>query len=214
VTEPSIERPSPIWERAFLAALHRIGVVGAACEAADVARSTVYARRSSDPEFAHKWRDAQDDAADHAPRNLDKTLEALAAVGAVDEASDARSEAVRRKLEDCDTRLGKYRAALDSGGDPIVIAGWIQEVQGERLTAQRELARRVPSEPLNKAELRSLVRGVRDAVKMLSKADPALKAEVYQGLGLRLEYRPAERLIAVEVPLEAAWTTARVGGGT
>jgi hypothetical protein len=34
--------------------------------------------------------------------------------------------------------------------NPIVIAGWIQEVQGERLTAQRELARRVPSEPLNK----------------------------------------------------------------
>jgi hypothetical protein len=66
VTEPGIERHSPIWERAFLAALRRVGVVGAACEAADVARSTVYARRSSDPEFAHKWRDAQDDAADHA----------------------------------------------------------------------------------------------------------------------------------------------------
>jgi site-specific DNA recombinase len=107
-----------------------------------------------------------------------------------------------------------YRAALDAGGDPIVIAGWIQEVQGERLAAQRELARSTPSEPLSKAELRSLVRKVRDVVKMIAKADPALKAEVYQGLGLRLEYRPAERLVAVEVPLEAACTTARVGGGT
>jgi hypothetical protein len=119
VTEPSIERPSPIRERAFLAALRRIGVVGAACEAADVARSTVYARRSSDPEFAHKWRDAQDDAADHAPRNLDKTLEALAAVGAVDEASDARSEAVRRKsriatLASESTERHSTRAAIPS----------------------------------------------------------------------------------------------------
>jgi hypothetical protein len=66
VTEPGIERPSPIWERAFLAALRRVGVVGAACEAAGVARSTVYDRRSSDPEFANKWREALDDAADNA----------------------------------------------------------------------------------------------------------------------------------------------------
>jgi hypothetical protein len=117
-----------------------------------------------------------------APRNLDKTLEALTAVGAVNDATDARSEAARRKLEDCDARLGKYPAALDAGGDPIVIAEWIREVQGERLAAQRQLARSVPSETLSRAELRSLVRSVRDAVKMLAKADPALKRRSIRGL--------------------------------
>ena len=35
-----------------------------------------------------------------------------------DYASEATAEAARRKLEDCDYRLGKYRAALDGGADP------------------------------------------------------------------------------------------------
>jgi hypothetical protein len=54
---------------------------------------------------------------------------------------------------------------------------------------------------------------VRDAVKMLHKSDPALKADVYAGLGLRFEYRPESRVVAVELPLESACATARVGGG-
>jgi hypothetical protein len=66
---------------------------------------------------------------------------------------------------------------------------------------------------VGKAELH-LVGAVRDAVKMLHKADPALKAEVYAGLGLRLEYRLETGVVAVEVPLESPCATARVGGGT
>jgi hypothetical protein len=108
--------------------------------------------------------------------------------------------------------LGSLLITNGSRTSASCIAGWIQEVQGERLAAQRQLARSVPSEPLSKADLRSLVGSVRDTVKMIAKADPDIKAEVYQGLGLRLEYRPAERLIAVEVPLQPTCTTARVGG--
>jgi site-specific DNA recombinase len=148
-----------------------------------------------------------------ASRNLDTTLEALASVG-LDKGADARAEAADRMIEDCDARLAKYRAALEAGGDPVVIAGWMQEVQAERLRAEREMARSLPAEPLSKTEIKALARSVRDPVKMLAKADPALKAEVYAGLGLHVEWRPSEQLIAAEIWLADACTTARVGGGT
>ena len=43
-----------------------------------------------------------------------------------------RVAAARKKLVDCDDRLDKYRAALDSGADPVVVAGWLDEVRAER----------------------------------------------------------------------------------
>lgn len=42
----------------------------------------------------------------------------------------AAAEAARRQL-------AKHRAALEAGADPMVVAGWMAEVQGERLTAER-----------------------------------------------------------------------------
>ena len=49
---------------AFLDALARIGIVGAACQAADVTRTTVYRWRAADPAFRAAWDAALDDAAD------------------------------------------------------------------------------------------------------------------------------------------------------
>jgi hypothetical protein len=63
------------------------------------------------------------------PTNLDETVAAMNAAGDVDAASEARAKAARRKLADCDDRLAKYRAALEGGADPVVVAGWMAEVQ-------------------------------------------------------------------------------------
>jgi site-specific DNA recombinase len=65
------------------------------------------------------------------PANLDETCEALAMAGGATEADHARIEAAKRKLADCDERLGKYRKAIDAGADLVVVAGWMAEVQGE-----------------------------------------------------------------------------------
>jgi site-specific DNA recombinase len=67
------------------------------------------------------------------PANLDATCEALAMAGGANEVDHARIEAAERKIADCDSRLVKYRAALDAGADAAVVAGWMAEVQGERL---------------------------------------------------------------------------------
>lgn len=148
------------------------------------------------------------------PRNIDATVEALtAAGGGGDEAATARAEAARRKISDCDERLARYRSLVEAGTDPKVVSAWIAEVQGERLAAERELARTVGAEPLTADEVRRLVRAVKDPVKMLRQADPALKATIYADLGVRLEYVHGERLVRVEA-MPTAYRTARVGDRT
>ena len=67
------------------------------------------------------------------PDHLDATCEALAAASEPDEPAAARREGAQRKVADCDARLGRYRAALEAGADPVVVAGWMAEVKGERL---------------------------------------------------------------------------------
>jgi hypothetical protein len=91
--------------------------------------------RDSLPERLECWRDERFN-----PENLQATIEAMASAGDADESIEAKAEGARRKLADCDDRLAKYRSALESGADPVVVSGWMAEVQGERLRAEAELA--------------------------------------------------------------------------
>jgi len=118
------------------------------------------------------------------PDNLDLTVKQMLTAAEVDDAGDAKVEAARRKLVDCDDRLRKYRDQLDRGTDPVVVAGWISEVQGERLEAEAVLAASTPSEALSADKLRAMVLGLGDMSQVLADADPKDKAEVYAGLGI------------------------------
>ncbi len=75
------------------------------------------------------------------PENLEVTIAAMAAAQAPDDAAAARDEAARKRILDCGKKLAKYRAALEAGTDPSVVAGWVREVEAERLAAQRETRR-------------------------------------------------------------------------
>lgn len=52
------------WEAAFIASLRDQGVVRAACEAAEIVRSTAYRRRDESLAFAAQWDEALQDFAD------------------------------------------------------------------------------------------------------------------------------------------------------
>ena len=143
--------------------------------------------------------------------NLDVTCEALAMAGDPDDAAEARAEAARRKIADCDQRLARYRQALDAGADAAVVASWMAEVQGERLRAESELGASVPGDQMTKEQIRSLVLRLRDIAAVLATADPKLKAEVYRELGVQVEYDPSQHLVSVSA---GPCATDRVGGGT
>jgi site-specific DNA recombinase len=144
--------------------------------------------------------------------NVESLCEAMAMAQAPDDGAAARQEAARRKIADCDDRLGKYRAALEAGADALTVATWMREVQGERLEAERALAGAAPDEePLTVDQVRALLRGIRDAVELLGRADPKIKAQVYDELGIRASYDPHRKVVRVRA---RPCRTDRVGGGT
>lgn len=54
------------WRDAFLAALRSMPVIGPACRAVGIDRSTAWRARQADPEFAKEWDDAMEDGVDRA----------------------------------------------------------------------------------------------------------------------------------------------------
>ena len=131
------------------------------------------------------------------PDRIDATCEQLAAAASGDEAGAAELEASRRRLVDCDGRLAKYRAALESGADPSVVAAWVAAVQAERAAAERSLAQLLPQPPVSATELREIVEELADIPAVLAEADPELRARVYVDLRITLTYRPVADLVTV-----------------
>ena len=86
-TNRTRQTTAPDWCEPFLAALRQRGNIRASCEAAGVARTTVYFRRANDPPFAAAMSEAIEDAAD-----------------------DLEAEAWRRAVEGC------TRPVYGSGG--------------------------------------------------------------------------------------------------
>ena len=135
------------------------------------------------------------------PGQLDTTLDALeAAPSSTDDAGQAKAQAAERRVAECDTRLARYRAALEAGTDPAAVSAWIAEVQAERLAAEIELGRATgqQSRRLSRDQLAALVNGHGNLLDVLASAAPEDKAEVYRRLGLRLTYDPTRRVVTVE----------------
>jgi DNA invertase Pin-like site-specific DNA recombinase len=144
------------------------------------------------------------------PDNLDETCALLAAASVADDVDAAAIEAARRKLEDCDSRLARYRSALESGADPTIVTQWIAEVQGDRLHAEHAIAT-ASRDAINVDEVRDRILALGPMGPVLEAAKPVKKAELYAGLNLQLTYQPAADLVIAEASLMCA--TERVGGG-
>ena len=133
------------------------------------------------------------------PDSIEATCAQLADVQGPAVEDIAAVEAAHCRLADCDGRLLKHRAALEAGADPVVVSGWIAEVQGERLAAERALAAGQPSGGvLSPTDIREIVEGLGDVATVLEGADPASRAAVYADLGVTLTYRPDEDLVEVQ----------------
>jgi DNA invertase Pin-like site-specific DNA recombinase len=131
------------------------------------------------------------------PERIDELVADMAA-GRDDAGSDARVEAARRKLADCETRMGRYRAALESGADPTIVAGWLAEVGVERQAAERELAAARPKALPTADDYRAMLAELDGIDRMLRLASADERAKVYAGLGLTLTYSPATSTAIVE----------------
>ncbi len=141
------------------------------------------------------------------PENIEQTCETLALAAGASGADQARIQAAERKLADCDKRLDQYRKALDSGADASLVAGWMAEVQGERLRTGQDLLAARPSDKLTKKQMLAIVAGLGDVAKALCDTDPKIKSRLYEELCISVIYDHTTRTVT-------AGAKVSVGGGT
>jgi hypothetical protein len=126
-------------------------------------------------------------------------------------------ERCRRTLTDCEQRLARYRAALEAGAAPTVVAQWTAEVQAEQARAEHDLraARQAHTPPPDREQLEALIRDAGDLVTVLAHTAAGDRADLYTALGLRLSYEPGRRRVVVESrPDGECLCKVRVGGET
>jgi site-specific DNA recombinase len=129
----------------------------------------------------------------------------LTAAAVCPEASVPGQDQAQAKLAECDRKLAQYRAALDAGGDPSVVARWITETETERARYQAQKRPAPPRASMTRQEITALVSAPADILANLGDAEPADKAEIYTQFGIRLIYRPQSRTVRAEASLNAAY---------
>lgn len=118
-----------------------------------------------------------------------------------DPTADPATEAARRIFKECDAKLARYRAALEAGTDPALVARWTTEIQARRAEAAAHPRQTTAGHRMSQQDIRSLVEALGTIHTALAHAEPDDKAEVYHHLGLRLTYEPGTRLVRAEAHL-------------
>ena len=146
------------------------------------------------------------------PANLDHTCQTLATASRSDPTSHQR-RAAQQVLADCQRRLDRYRAALEAGTDPAVVQQWIAEVTATRAAAEAQLRdSHTAPDGLTPEQVRGLLEQAGGLVDALDRSDPALRAQLYEELGIDGVYDPNSHTVHVQV--ELGRRIGRVGGGT
>lgn len=147
------------------------------------------------------------------PDHLQATCQAIASASDQHATRSAERVTARQLLADCDRRLARYRAALEAGTDPTVVGQWIADVTANRQAAETSLhqldAAPVPMSP---EAIRRALEAVDGLAAALDGADPALRAQLYEEVGIEGIYDPHARVVVIRADLRRPMV--RVGGGT
>lgn len=154
-------------------------------------------------------------AAEFAPGRLSATLDELVNAQAEEDSGHMREiTRLRETIAECDRKLAQHRAALEAGADAALVTGWMKEAQAQRSGAQIKLDQADrPARWMSKDEIMAIVDALGNLADVLHQADPADKAEVYKGLGLRLRYQPVESTVRAEINLDSHHTINQSHGG-
>jgi hypothetical protein len=140
------------------------------------------------------------------PPHLSTTIDELAAATIGQPETPAEEDEINAKIAECDRKLARYRATLDAGADPAIVARWITETGAERAkhqaTKRATPQRAAPS--MSRDEIVSVVTALSDLLTVLRRADPADKAEIYTQIDLRLTYQPSNRTVRAEAHISSA----------
>ncbi|WP_156184778.1 hypothetical protein [Allosalinactinospora lopnorensis] len=138
------------------------------------------------------------------PTRRRATIRLLAESQRENDADQAARRAAEEKIAGCDAKLARYRAALEAGTDPEVVAEWIREVKPDRALANAQLAEQKDyPQRLDEDEVAAHLDAIGDVSTMIRHADREAKSALYNGLDLRLTYHPVERKVRAEANLNS-----------
>jgi hypothetical protein len=102
---------------------------------------------------------------------------------------------------------------LEAGTDPAVVGQWIDEVTATRQAIEATLHQLdAAPEPLSPVAIRAALEQVGGLAVALEGANPVLRAQLYEELGIAGTYDPRARVVAIRADLRRRMV--RVGGGT
>ncbi len=136
--------------------------------------------------------------------------ELLAASQVPEPALVAQVRNLRHRLTDKATR--NLISAIELGTDPTVIQPRLAELEAERHGVTRQLTTSSSEEGLTAQEIDCLLDELDGLAEVLTNAAPAEKIAIYQALGIRLTYQPADNVIIATADLGRVLSG--VGGGT
>jgi site-specific DNA recombinase len=140
-----------------------------------------------------------------APHRLEQTIhEMQAAQDSPPVAVAPPGQGTEALIASCDVRLARYQAALDAGADPKAVAEWTRQVQAERaavLARDASRDRPKPVRQLTEDDIRNLITGLGDLRDIIHDAEPAVKAAIYEQLGLKVTYLPGQDKLRADVTI-------------
>lgn len=103
-------------------------------------------------------------------------------------------EKLRGAITDADRKINGYRATVDAGGAPALIAGWISETNAIKKAAQARLGlTEAPPQRMTSDQLDAIAEAFNDLLGLLRDADPRDRADLYSRLGLRMTTNLAQK---------------------
>lgn len=119
---------------------------------------------------------------------------------------------LRHRLTEIDKATRNLISAIELGTDPTVIHPRLDELRAERSGVTRRLTSSSSKDGLTAAEIDCLLGELGGLTQVLTDAAPGEKVAIYQALGLRLTYQPADNVVVATADLGRVLSG--VGGGT
>ncbi|MFF3467974.1 hypothetical protein [Streptomyces sp. NPDC002619] len=140
-----------------------------------------------------------------APDRLTATIEALSLASAAASTAQTRTPEqaqAHQAIKDCERRLARYQAALDTAADPAVVTQWINEAQRDKEAARKKLDAlltipRKKKTPLDSQQIREITDSLADVAQRIHAADADKKGPLYEALGITISYEHATRTATV-----------------
>lgn len=128
--------------------------------------------------------------------NLDSTVAAFVEAQN-DDGLDSRRHALRQRIGQAQTKIGRNLAAIEAGADPQAVVEALNSAQAEKAAAEAEL-KSLPGEGrLTETELRNLIESLGDIRAILAASAPDHKVELYDAFELQVRFANLEHRATV-----------------